>query len=148
MKVLVFGNPIAKIDSAAVKMADKLARKLPGTEFKRFDTAEDLENEGSEIVIMDAVVGLRSPRIMDLAELEIPKQPLSLHGFDLIWNLVLLRKLGKIKKAVIIGVPAKRPVSESLPKVRKLLLAQIADELGKKKNLKWDIYNVGAARKR
>lgn len=31
--------------------------------------------------------------------------------------------------------------------VKKLLLSQIADELGKKKDLKWDIYNVGAAKR-
>ena len=70
---------------------------------------------------MDAVAGLRSPRLISLEELELPEKPLTLHGFDLMWNLLLLKKLGKIKKAVIIGVPASRPVKESLPKVRKLL---------------------------
>jgi hypothetical protein len=32
-------------------------------------------------------------------------------------------------------------------KVKSALLSQIAGELGKKKDLKWDIYNIGAARK-
>ena len=121
MRVLVFGNPVAAGDSAAVKIADRLEGKLAGIEFVRFDTAEDLEKEGSEVAIMDAVAGLRSPRLISLEELELPEKPLSLHGFDLMWNLLLLKKLGKIKKAVIIGVPASRPVKESLPKVRKLL---------------------------
>jgi len=121
MRVLVFGNPVAAGDSAAVKIADRLEGKLAGIEFVRFDTAEDLEKEGSEVAIMDAVAGLRSPRLISLEELELPEKPLTLHGFDLMWNLLLLKKLGKIKKAVIIGVPASRPVKESLPKVRKLL---------------------------
>src|SRR3989338_780391 len=121
MRVLVFGNPVAERDSSAVKIADMLEGKLAGIEFVRFDTAEDLEKEGSEVAIMDAVAGLRAPRLISLEELELPEKPLTLHGFDLMWNLLLLKKLGKIKKAVIIGVPASRPVKESLPKVRRLL---------------------------
>jgi Ni,Fe-hydrogenase maturation factor len=121
MKVLVFGNPLAKVDSAAVKIANKLAKGMPGVEFVRFDTAEDLEKEGNELVILDAVVGLESPRLIELSELELSEHPLSLHGFDLLWTLLLLKKLGKVKKATIVGVPAKRPVKESLPKVEKLL---------------------------
>ena len=123
MRVLVFGNPIAKVDSAAVKIAKKLEKKFPDIQFVRFDTAEDLENEGKEPIILDAVVGLEKPRIIGLAELELSARPLSLHGFDLLWTLLLLKKLGKIKGAKIIGVPAKRPVKESLPKVKKLLLS-------------------------
>lgn len=120
MKVLVFGNPIAKIDSAAVKIAALLDGKLPGVQFVRFDAAEDLEKEGSELVILDAVVGLSRPRSIGLEELELTA-PLSLHGFDLGWTLVLLRKMGRVKKATIIGVPARKPVKESLQEVKKLL---------------------------
>ena len=108
MRVLVFGNPLAKIDSAAVKIAKKLDG-MDGVEFVRFDTSEDLENEGSELVILDAVVGLTKPRLIELSELELSERPLSLHGFDLLWTLILLKKLGKVKKATIVGVPAKRP---------------------------------------
>ena len=121
MKVLVFGNPMARIDSAAVKIADKLSGKMAGIEFVRFDTSEDLENEGSELVILDSVVGLSSPRLVTLDELELSARPLSLHGFDLTWSLLLLKKLGKVKKATIIGVPAKKSAKESLPEVEKLL---------------------------
>ena len=121
MKVLVFGNPIAKIDSAAVKIADKLSGRMAGIEFVKFDAAEDLEKEGSELVIMDAVVGLEKPRIVTLDELELSANPVSLHGFDLMWSLLLLKKLGKVKQATIIGVPAKKSVKESLPEVERLL---------------------------
>ncbi|MEM2137868.1 MAG: hypothetical protein QW568_02165 [Candidatus Anstonellaceae archaeon] len=123
MRVLVFGNPLARADSAAVKMAKKLEKKIPAVKFVRFDTSEDLEKEGKELVIMDAVVGLSKPRIIGLEELELPQRPLSLHGFDLLWTLLLLKKLGKLKKATIIGVPAKKPAEESLPAVKKLLLS-------------------------
>lgn len=138
LRVLVFGNPLAKIDSAAVKIADKLSGKMAGIqksrgssasstasqlriEFVRFDTSEDLEKEGSELIIMDAVVGLEKPRLITLEELELSSNPVSMHGFDLLWSLLLLKKLGKVKKAVIVGVPAKKSVRESLPQVEKLL---------------------------
>jgi Ni,Fe-hydrogenase maturation factor len=121
MRVLVFGNPLAKVDSAAVKIAKKLEKKIPSIAFVHFDTSEDLEKEGKELVIMDAVVGLAKPRLIELEELELSERPLSLHGFDLLWTLLLLKKLGKVRKAAIIGVPAKKPVKESLPRVKRLL---------------------------
>jgi len=123
LRVLVFGNPLAKVDSAAVKMADKLRSRMAGAEFVRFDAAEDLEKEGEGLVIMDAVVGLEKPRLITLEELELSSNPVSLHGFDLLWSLLLLKKIGKLKKATIIGVPAKKSVKESLPEVEKLLLS-------------------------
>lgn len=123
MKVLVFGNPLARVDSAAVKIAARLGRSLPGIEFVRFDTAEDLEKEGENLVIMDAVVGLEKPRRVSLSELELSANPLSLHGFDLIWNLLLLKKLGRLKSAIIIGVPARQPYTKNLEKIRKILLS-------------------------
>ncbi|MEM4634084.1 MAG: hypothetical protein QW275_02925 [Candidatus Anstonellaceae archaeon] len=121
MRVLVFGNPTSKIDSAAVKVAKRLSKKLPGVEFVLFDTAEDLEREGGELVIMDAVVGLKSPRTIKLEELELPANPLSLHGFDLIWNLLLLKKLGKVRSVTIIGIPANQPYTKSLQKAQKII---------------------------
>ena len=120
MRVLVFGNPLAAIDSAAVKIAARLRGKLPGVQFVRFDAAEDLEKEGSELVILDAVVGLSKPRLIGLEELELTA-PLSLHGFDLGWTLVLLKKMGRVKKATIIGVPAKQPYSKNVEAVKRLL---------------------------
>ena len=127
MRVLVFGNPIAKVDSAAVKISEKLSGRMPGVEFVRFDTSEDLEKEGGDLVIMDAVVGLEKPRMVKLEELELSQNPLSLHGFDLMWNLLLLKKLGRLKSATIIGVPARQPYTKNVEAVKKLLLKVAGD---------------------
>jgi Ni,Fe-hydrogenase maturation factor len=121
LRILVFGNPLAKIDSAAVKIAERLEGSMPHVEFVRFDTSEDLENEGPCPVILDAVVSLQKPRLVLLSELEKSANPLSLHGFDLIWSLLLLKKIGKIKSAKIIGVPARQPYAKSLPPVKRLI---------------------------
>jgi Ni,Fe-hydrogenase maturation factor len=122
MRVLVFGNPIAKADSAAVRIANRLAKEIPDIQFVCFDTSEDLEKEGSEPIILDAVIGLEKPRLIALSELELSAPPLSLHGFDLMWTLILLKKLGKIRGAKIIGVPARQPYSKNVAAVKKLLL--------------------------
>ena len=122
MRVLVFGNPVAKIDSAAVKIAERLEKEVKGMEFVRFDTAEDLEKEGDSLVILDAVVGLKKPRLVNLDELELRKA-VSLHDFDLGWNLRLLKRIGKLNSVAIIGVPADQPVSKNLNAVKKLLLS-------------------------
>lgn len=120
VKVLVFGNPLAKVDSAAVKIAEKL-KGTPNIEFVRFDTAEDLEKEGSNPVILDTVIGIKIPRLVELNELELSKV-FSLHDFDLGWNLTLLKKLGKIKSATVIGVPPESP-EKNLQAVKQLLLS-------------------------
>ena len=120
MRVLVFGNPLAKMDSAAVRIAKKL-EGMEGVEFVRFDTSEDLEHEGESPVILDAVAGLSKPRLVLLSELELAAKPLSLHGFDLTWSLILLKKLGRLKEATIIGVPPKMPLKQSLPAIQRLI---------------------------
>ena len=120
-KILVFGNPLSRMDSAAVKIARKLSKKFPNISFVRFDTSEDLEAECPNLIILDAVVGLQNARIVTLEELELSAKPLSLHGFDLTWSLLLLKKLGRLRTATIIGVPAKKPAKESLPQVEKLI---------------------------
>jgi hypothetical protein len=67
------------------------------------------------------VVGLKKPRLVEIEELEIPKNPLSLHGFDLAWNLLLLKKLGILKKAHIIGVPAKGDYKKHIKEIEKII---------------------------
>jgi Ni,Fe-hydrogenase maturation factor len=104
MRVLVFGNPLHAGDSLALKVAKKLAKKLPEFQFVPFDTAEDLEEQGEELVILDAAKGIKAPAMLHLSDLELQKS-YSLHDFDLAWNLTLLAKLGKIRDAKIIALP-------------------------------------------
>lgn len=122
LRVLVFGNPLLEDDSAALCIAKKLEGTLADVQFVRFDTSEDLEKEGENPVILDVILGIRKPRLIGLSEILLQK-PYSLHDFDLGWNLLLLKKLGKIKNAAIVGVPAKKPTRETVLIARKLLLS-------------------------
>lgn len=106
MRMLVFGNPLHREDSLALRVAKKLQKKLPGIRFVPFDTAEDLESEAESgsLLILDVAKGISKPALLSLSDLQVQKIH-SLHDFDLAWNLLLLKKLGKISDAKIIALP-------------------------------------------
>jgi Ni,Fe-hydrogenase maturation factor len=106
MKILVFGNPAVQKDSAALELVADLKAKFPHIVFKEFDAVEDLEDEGQNLIILDTVLGISSPRIFEGVGSFVDSPTYSMHDFDLPIYLKLLKKLGKVKKAKVIGVPA------------------------------------------
>ena len=122
MLILVFGNPALKVDSVALKLVPDLREKFPDIVFKEFDAVEDLEDMvssrdrdqrsrdleevGENLIILDSVLGIDSPKIFKGVESFADSPTYSLHDFDLPIYIKLLKKLGKIKSATIIGVPA------------------------------------------
>lgn len=120
MRVLVFGNPLHKEDSLALKVAKELEKDFKDVQFIPFDTAEDLEEQGTEPIILDVAKGISEPQLLHLSDLEVQKS-YSLHDFDLAWNLKLLKKLGKIKDATIIALPYGSSVSSCRRKALALL---------------------------
>lgn len=59
MKILVFGNPLVEKDRLPLELMKELQKEFPQVEFKEFDTAEDLQEEGRELNIIDAVEGIK-----------------------------------------------------------------------------------------
>ena len=105
MKILVFGNPLVKEDSLPLRILPALRGKFPSVEFKEFDTAENLEDEGRDLVILDAAQGIEKVVLIDdLASLQQTKA-YSMHDFDLPITLLLLMKLKAIDSVRIIAVP-------------------------------------------
>jgi Ni,Fe-hydrogenase maturation factor len=105
--ILVFGNPVFEKDSTALKLLPELKEKFPDIEFKEFDAVEDLEEVGENLIILDSVLGIKSPRIFDGVDSFVDSPTYSVHDFDLPIYIKLLKKLGKVKEVTIIGVPAK-----------------------------------------
>ena len=121
IKILVFGNPLVKKDSLALRVADKLKKESPEIEFKEFDTAESLEKEGREITILDVVEGLEKVEVIrDLNKIS-RCNIFSLHDFDLSYELNLLQKTKLIEKFQIIGIPPQLKEKETLNQVKKIL---------------------------
>lgn len=127
MKVLVFGNPIIKTDSIAIKTANLLKDRFL---FKFLDAAEDVEREGRNLVILDAAMGIDKVTLID-DPWTLETSPLySMHDFDIALTLKLLMKVGKLDSVRIVAIPAgyepKKAASES-----KKMLKQISKALEK-----------------
>jgi hypothetical protein len=113
MKILVFGNKSVEMDSIAPRLIDDLQKEFPEIEFKEFDTVEELDEEGEELIILDTVVGIEKITVFDDLDKFVDSPTVSLHDFDLPIYLKLLMKLGKVKKVRIIGIPSKPETGNS-----------------------------------
>lgn len=108
MNVYVFGNPDFGGDVVALEAARKLGGKVKGVEFVIVTPNEDLPfADKSDVVIMDAVQGIDKTTVIgeeDLDNLKVDRS-VTAHDFDLGFQLKYLKKLGKLKKFTIIGLP-------------------------------------------
>ncbi|MFH1521245.1 MAG: hypothetical protein ABID61_06370 [Candidatus Micrarchaeota archaeon] len=105
MRVLVFGNYLVKEDSLALKLIKSLSKKFPDVEFKEFDSAENLESEGRNLIILDVAKGIENVTLLDgLNDLETT-HAYSMHDFDLSVTLRILKKIKIIDSVNIIAVP-------------------------------------------
>ncbi len=103
MKIYVFGNPLIKEDNLALRIAEKLRKKIPEIEFKNFDVVEDFEEK--ILYIMDVVKGVKKVKIIENFDLIKTKKIFSLHDYDLSYEIKLLKKIGRIKKVFLIAIP-------------------------------------------
>lgn len=121
MKVYVLGNPDVDIDSVPLKLLPKLEEKFPGINFIHFDPTEDIDIVDKHFIIIDTVLSLNKVTLFnDLNRWTISPR-ISLHDFDLPLFLGLLKKLGKVKKITIIGIPEKGNSKKMLLDVAKFL---------------------------
>lgn len=104
--MLVFGNSLVKKDSLPLKLVPSLKKAFPSIEFIELDGIEDIQKYGRRLFILDSVEGIKEPCIISLKDIQKHKV-LSMHDCDLGFNLLLLKKIGKIDDAVIIGIPMK-----------------------------------------
>jgi len=104
--VYVFGNPDVAQDSLPLKILPELQKQLPEFRFEAKDPNEEWEAP-EELIVIDTVVGIKEITVFDDLARFASAPRLSLHDFDAFANLLILQKLGKLKKIKIIGVPAR-----------------------------------------
>ncbi len=89
-------------------MAKKLSKNTLSVNFIPFKPNEDLPFvDSQDVVIMDVVEGLSKVTLMQNADLEkiiLPPRGTT-HDFDLGFQLRYLKKLGRLGKVTIIGLP-------------------------------------------
>ena len=108
MTVYVFGNEDLDFDNLAIKLARELGEGFKEVDFKFVKPNQDLPFErGEDVYILDQVQGLDQIKI--LTEDDVDKLVLaprtSVHDFDLGFQLKYLKKLGKLGRVTIIGLP-------------------------------------------
>lgn len=119
MKIYVFGNEDVEIDNQPLKSLPELKKDFPDLTFVEVKPNQDLpiDAEAGEdvIYIVDTVDGL--PDIKTLDETAIDKLSCtansSVHDYDLGFQLKYLKKIGKINKIKILGIPMNKEISYS-----------------------------------
>ncbi len=108
MRIYVFGNPLVHEDSIPLQILPGLKKVFPQVEFIITDPNENFPPEGEKnLVIIDTVKGIKKPVLLDLDNFEKQtKTPISPHDYDLLFHLLLLKKMKKIESVKIIGVPS------------------------------------------
>lgn len=133
-RVLVFGNPLVEKDSVPLKIIGRLREKFPEVEFVEFDAAEDLEREGGELLIIDAVDGIDDVRVLGLEDVDKIMAPkaYSMHDFDLGVTLKLLKKMKMIDSVAVIGVPTTMGAEDAFPRTVEALKATLPSGSGRR----------------
>ena len=111
-------------DSLALKLMERLQNdgEIAGKfGFIELDSMDSLEEHGNKLLILDVVKGIEKVEIITDIDSIKRHEMLSMHDFDLGFNLKLLKKLGKISSVKIIGVPANYNIETALAEVKEKL---------------------------
>ena len=127
-KVLVFGNPLVPEDSMPLRLIERLRKRFPDIEFKEFDPSENLEKEGRELNIIDAVERIKRVTLITDIESIRTQRAYSLHDFDLGYSLKLLKKLDYLDSVKIFGVPMRISEKDALEQLSALISANFSGE--------------------
>lgn len=108
MRIYVFGNPDFEGDNQVYNIVKIIKKKFPVLEFVEIIPGEDfpLSDKGC-ITLIDTVEGLDKVEVLDENKIDklVLIKSVSVHDWDLGFQLKYLKKLGKLKKIRIIGIP-------------------------------------------
>jgi Ni,Fe-hydrogenase maturation factor len=108
MKVYVFGNKDVPEDKKAIEVAERLEDAIEGVSFVFVGLNEDVPFvDERHALILDTVNGIRDVALIEGDEIDtlILSPRGSVHDFDLAFQLRYLKKIDKLGKITIIGVP-------------------------------------------
>jgi len=104
-KIYICGNPLVDNDSMPFKILKGLKEIFPKISFIEFDPTENFPDEDT-VYLLDTVMGISEVREFDDIEQFADAPNLSVHDADLVTHLKMLKKIGKMPKFLIFGVPA------------------------------------------
>lgn len=119
-RVYMIGNPLVSQDSLPLKILPRLRQRFPEIDFVEIDPTEEFIPEKNSIII-DTVLGIDKVTWFNSLENFSAPKTVSPHDYDLGFHLRMLRKLGKLDKIRILGIPS--------DKINRKLLDKIIQEI-------------------
>lgn len=127
-RVYVFGNRDVAEDSFALQAMEVLATRFPDVEFVEIKPNADLPFEnGEDVVLLDVLANIEEVSFFDDSDVERVLLPprTSAHDFDLGFQLKYLKKLGKLGRVSIIGLPMSEKIDyDRIHSILRKLVAQ------------------------
>ncbi len=120
MLIHVFGNPDLEQDSLPLKILPKLKKRFPNVDFIVKDPNEDWEIFGPLFAI-DTVVGIKKITLFNDFSIFERSPRNTMHDFDAYANIALMRKIGKIKEVMMIGIPPSHDQDKALNETNAML---------------------------
>ena len=108
MQVYVFGKEDVPEDRKAIDVAERLGNTTRDLSFVFVKPNEDVPFVGEQrVVILDTVSGIHDVALIEGDEVERLISPPrgSVHDFDLTFQLKYLRKINRLGRVVIVGIP-------------------------------------------
>lgn len=103
--VYVVGNAVDPRDRFPMRLLPSLRHHFPEIAFLPFDPTEEFPPHTPHLVLIDTVEGIsRVTLFSDTDEFSFSPR-VSVHDYDLPIHLSLLKKLGKLEKLTIVGIP-------------------------------------------
>lgn len=118
--IFIFGNPELEMDSLPLRILPELRHVFPSINFEIKDPNEEWDVP-EKLTIIDTVVGIKKIGVFEDLDSFDSAPRLTMHDFDALANLKYLKKLGKLKKITIIGVPSEISESEAVESIKKAI---------------------------
>jgi Ni,Fe-hydrogenase maturation factor len=119
VNVYVFGNEYLAQDNRAIEVAGELQNNVKGVSFIFVGPNEDVPfADEPRVVILDTVAEIQDVALLEGDEIDklVLSPRGSVHDFDLAFQLRYLRKLDKLGRVTVIGIPQEGEVDHLLIK--------------------------------
>ncbi len=104
-KIYCLGNTLFEQDSLPVRLMPDLKRSFPDMSFESVDPTENFIPEDKSILI-DTVEGIKEITVFPTLEKFEDSARVSVHDYDLLLHLKLLKKINILPHITIIGIPS------------------------------------------
>ena len=119
--IFVFGNPEVEGDSLPLKILPRLQKEFPEISFEAKDPNEEWDVP-EELTVIDSVLGPKEVTVFDDLDEFVGAPKMTMHDFDALANLRYLKKLGKLKKVRVIGVPPELKNDDAVKSIIDILM--------------------------